>query len=347
MIETLDSAVRLIATGASLLLLTLLLAGQVRRPIKIALAGLLAGAVAYLLNSSPAFRLDWPYHHFIDLMSLFTPFWVWIFARRLFEREPPQPLIWGIVVLLGLSWFAGAFVPQTDPIGFYAIHILSLGLVADLFIAAFTGRADDLVERRRLVRLWLPILFAAQSGGILLFESIIGRAIPYPPIQLINSLLILALAMFSGFVLLRTDPELLVETERDHPAPPDAAPLSPSETVLQEKLEQAMSQGYYRTPGLTIAALAQHLGTPEHRLRALINRRLGHRNFSAFLNRHRIAEARAKLADKADVNLPVLTIAMDLGYNSLPTFNRAFRAETGMTPTDYRRDALGAEPASP
>ncbi|WFL79069.1 helix-turn-helix domain-containing protein [Altererythrobacter arenosus] len=104
-----------------------------------------------------------------------------------------------------------------------------------------------------------------------------------------------------------------------------------------------MEQGFYRTSGLSIAGLADHLGAPEHRLRALINQRLGHRNFSAFLNRHRIAEAREILADRERVSLPVLTIAMDLGYNSLPTFNRAFREETAMTPTDYRREAIGAE----
>ncbi|MBV7259586.1 AraC family transcriptional regulator [Erythrobacter sp. WH158] len=98
-----------------------------------------------------------------------------------------------------------------------------------------------------------------------------------------------------------------------------------------------MAEGTYREPGLTIAGLADHLDTPEHRLRALINRRLGYRNFSAFLNRHRIAEAREKLANPDDVDLPVLTIAMDLGYNSLPTFNRAFRSETGTTPSDFRR----------
>ncbi|WP_249172004.1 helix-turn-helix domain-containing protein [Erythrobacter sp. JK5] len=70
---------------------------------------------------------------------------------------------------------------------------------------------------------------------------------------------------------------------------------------------------------------------------------MGYRNFSVFLNRHRIAEARKKLASREDVDLPVLTIAMDLGYNSLPTFNRAFRAETGTTPSEFRREAIGAE----
>ena len=73
------------------------------------------------------------------------------------------------------------------------------------------------------------------------------------------------------------------------------------------------------------------------------NQRLGYRNFSAFLNRYRIAEAREKLASREDVDLPVLTIAMDLGYNSLPTFNRAFRAETGTTPSEFRRQSFNGE----
>ena len=111
--------------------------------------------------------------------------------------------------------------------------------------------------------------------------------------------------------------------------------------MLSDKLNTTMENGYYRTPGLTIARLAEHLTTPEHRLRSLINQRLGHRNFSSFLNRHRIDEAKQILSNPEQVDLPVLTIAMDLGYNSLPTFNRAFRSEAAETPTDFRRKAIG------
>ena len=85
------------------------------------------------------------------------------------------------------------------------------------------------------------------------------------------------------------------------------------------------------------------MDTPEHRLRALINQGLGYRNFSAFLNHHRIAEARDKLTSRDEAVLPVLTIAMDLGYNSLPTFNRAFRAETGTSPGEFRRAAFAQD----
>jgi len=35
--------------------------------------------------------------------------------------------------------------------------------------------------------------------------------------------------------------------------------------------------------------------------------------------------------------VPVITIAMDAGFQSLGPFNRAFKATTGVTPTEYRR----------
>jgi AraC-like DNA-binding protein len=35
--------------------------------------------------------------------------------------------------------------------------------------------------------------------------------------------------------------------------------------------------------------------------------------------------------------VPVLTIALDAGFSSLGPFNRAFKADTGLTPTEYRR----------
>ncbi len=36
--------------------------------------------------------------------------------------------------------------------------------------------------------------------------------------------------------------------------------------------------------------------------------------------------------------MPVLTIALDTGFGSIGPFNRAFKAHTGMTPTEYRRE---------
>jgi AraC-like DNA-binding protein len=96
----------------------------------------------------------------------------------------------------------------------------------------------------------------------------------------------------------------------------------------------------FRREGLTIGALAAQLGLPEYRLRRVINGELGHRNFNAYLNAHRIAWARAALADPARAGEPVLGIALEAGFQSLGPFNRAFKADTGLTPTEFRARAL-------
>ena len=91
---------------------------------------------------------------------------------------------------------------------------------------------------------------------------------------------------------------------------------------------------------LTIGSLAVELGVQEYRLRQLINEGLGHRNFNAFLNHYRLEDARGALADPAQRQVPVLTIAMDAGFQSIGPFNRAFKAATDLTPTEFRRLAL-------
>jgi AraC-like DNA-binding protein len=80
----------------------------------------------------------------------------------------------------------------------------------------------------------------------------------------------------------------------------------------------------------------------------VINQGLGHRNFSAFLNQQRLAEAKAALGDPAQAGVPVSTIALDAGFGSLGPFNRAFKAETGRTPSEFRAQALGqSQPPAP
>jgi len=96
----------------------------------------------------------------------------------------------------------------------------------------------------------------------------------------------------------------------------------------------------YRSEDLSIASLAARLSVPEYRLRRVINQRLGHRNFNAFVNGFRLAETLAALADPSKRGVPVLTIALTAGFQSIGPFNRAFKAATGLTPTEFRRQKL-------
>ena len=120
-----------------------------------------------------------------------------------------------------------------------------------------------------------------------------------------------------------------------------------SQRLIDALMRLMADERVYRQENITIGVLAGRLKIPEYRLRRLINQRLGYRNFNVFLNNHRIEEAKAALADPAQAEVPVITIAMDAGFQSLGPFNRAFKAVTGVTPTEYRRLKAGVAPGIP
>lgn len=349
MIEQFDYFVRILSIGAGLLLLAQIADGEVRPKLKVVLIGLVIGAIGYVINSSPVLEPPgWP-DAVVNFVALLVPLWAWLFARILFEREAPLRIVQASAAVLIVSWIVGQFFPDVRPIPFYINRLVSLILIADLVRIAFADRADDLIEQRRTIRLILPLLIGGQAALVLLFEIFFGQTFEYPWTQLSIALLIFLLILFSALALMRTDPVLLVQTQDDAPADDLIADLdlSPAEKVLHDKLMEAMDAGEFKSPGLTIAKLADQLETPEHRLRALINQRLGHRNFSAFLNRYRIAEAQRMLSSSEQVDVPILTIAMDLGYNSLAPFNRAFRELTGVSPSEFRKRAFVKDASPP
>ena len=112
--------------------------------------------------------------------------------------------------------------------------------------------------------------------------------------------------------------------------------ISPASLRLDDLTETIVS--LLRESGERSITIAPETGSD--RLRRVINQRLGHRNFNAFVNGFRLAETMAALADPSKRGLPVLTIALTAGFQSIGPFNRAFKAATGLTPTEFRRQKL-------
>ncbi len=91
-------------------------------------------------------------------------------------------------------------------------------------------------------------------------------------------------------------------------------------------------------PDLTFAAFVARMGATERAVRTLINHDLGHDHFRTFLNHYRVAEARRRLADP-NCDDKLVAVAMDSGFASLASFNRAFRQIEGCAPSAYRAAA--------
>lgn len=107
-----------------------------------------------------------------------------------------------------------------------------------------------------------------------------------------------------------------------------------------ERLHLLMTEGFYRTEKPTIAGLSKAVSIPEYLVRSLINEHMGFRNFNDFVNEWRINDAKQQLI--AEPDKPIMNIALDLGYRTLSSFNRAFKEREAMTPTQFRQGQTNA-----
>lgn len=271
----------------------------------------------------------------------------WLMSRAIFDDSfRLRPWHGGVLLVLeglgGWHRYTQSLPPETratlDPaqLSLVVHQLLSLAITIHALALAFLGKADDLIETRRRFR----DVFVGVTGLYILIViamEIYLRAQPAAPaLELVNVAVIFALAFAFAVHMSQFKPTLLQVLVRKMPA--RSQPSSdPAEDRLLEDLKREVEQRFaYRQAGLTIALLAEQLETQEHRLRRLINGRLGHRNFSEFLTTYRIADACERLADPEFSRLPILTIAMDCGYASIGPFNRAFKKITGLTPKTYR-----------
>lgn len=201
----------------------------------------------------------------------------------------------------------------------------------------------DLVESRRRLRLWF-----VGCNGSYLFILILSREVLFPGAQWLSLLEYLppaALLLAVNVALLQYREGLLFGSASVAAGPLSASPIAAETEVhnyddpeLVGRLQQYMEDARpWREMGLSIGKLAQLLDVPEYRLRRAINTALGYRNFSDFLNSFRIRETTQRLADSTEDHLPVLSIAMDAGFRSLSSFNKAFKEIMDQTPSAWRK----------
>ena len=337
--------------------LSLLIAGVALRDRRDSLlaclgAALAVGAAASAIGSAPTFPRPFAWWGLVVLaLSGATPVVFWLWARAAFDDDfvvrPWHGGLWAAVAGLQFYIAGWSLWPTVDRAIDRALSLTTLGLAVLAAAQTLATWQADLVAGRR--RLRLVVLIGASAYIIIVAASSLA---PAPAMSgsvtsLANVLGLFGLVAFSAWNLLRAAetqgsilPAATGESSGAARAVASDRARKPSDIdqALLRRLEHLMTvERAYRREGLTIGLLSAELGVPEYRLRQLINEGLGHRNFNAFLNRYRIEEAKAALADPAQTEVPVLTIAMDAGFQSLAPFNRAFRAATGLTPTEFRR----------
>jgi len=272
----------------------------------------------------------------------------WLFTRGLFDEAFRlrwwHGLIWAAVTafsLVGCLWIAPG---GNARFSVTVVNLIVLGFIALAVAQTIRSWSADLVERRRRVRVFI-VCAAALYGGLNALLQILAAGSAGDVANTINAGVLACIGAAIAYAMMRIDGADLFPASTSAPAilaQPARGDESADQKLIDALMRLMAEERVYRQENITIGVLATRLKIPEYRLRRLINQRLGYRNFNVFLNNHRIEEAKAALADPAQAEVPIITIAMDAGFQSLGPFNRAFKAVTGVTPTEYRRIKVNA-----
>lgn len=113
------------------------------------------------------------------------------------------------------------------------------------------------------------------------------------------------------------------------------AKVFPDLARRMDELDQLLDQRKpYLIADLTLSQLASMMGLNTSILSRVIN--MGHNlNFNDFINAYRIREVISRIDNQQHKKVTLLGIALDSGFNSKATFNRAFKKQTGKTPLEY------------
>ena len=304
--------------------------------------------IAYVVNSSHALRpMLGAYDAPLTLLSIGGGGYFWLFVVTLFQDRRISLQTLAPAALLTLVGFVGLATEPPVRNGVWIVHnLIEIALSLHALYVIYDSWRGDLVEARRRLRgpfLGIVTLYTIAMSGIEIGESVGVEAWWY---SLAGGGVMAVFCLAGCFVFLQTNTAIFgaVVPSAAHTLPR----IDPADRLTLEKLAEVMDKGaVWKDENLTIGALAEKVGVPEHRLRRLINDNLGHRNFAAFVNTRRIDAAKQTLADPAQARTTVAAVAFDLGFGSLGPFNRAFKEATGKTPTQWRKDALEAGSPNP
>ncbi len=263
--------------------------------------------------------------------AFLLPFSFWKLSKMIFSDDD-QPLgRLGIEAVIVLIYYHGmiqlGYNEVLLPYAMLVVKITSISFLALSVVESQRGKKDDLVKSRLKLRKTF-VYFIAITGLITILTE---TSLATTEMLTLKMLQRIAILLFSSYFL------VVNSAWKEGFLGKKANPVKVLHQELINAIQELMlDQKFYKQEGLTIGQLAEKLNEQEYKLRSVINQEMGYRNFPAFINSFRIEEARELLLIKGKEKLTIQEIAFETGFNSIGPFNRAFKAETNLTPKAFR-----------
>lgn len=347
-----------LAAGFGALVALLLLRAAGNRPAQRLLAALLLVAVLrlmpYVLGFAGAYDA-WPWLSFapFDLRLAIGPL-LYLYLQRLATPELPPRWGWHLLpAAIDLAYMTWAFAlplqqkndwdagphrgwiaPLQDVAGALSLALyLALSLrLRRRYLRWLRDHVSDQEARQPWIASVLLALglWLAVSAGFDLYSRLLSPLNYYDrfPQYLAFSAIVLWLGLEGWRHAGRGFPPMVPAS-----APAPAAGGRDWQATAAEWLERIRREGWWRQPGLTLAEVAQRLGTNESYVSRAFNHGLG-QNFNGAINALRVEALQSRMM--ADDATDLLSMALDCGFSSKASFNRVFRERTGASPSAWR-----------
>lgn len=126
-----------------------------------------------------------------------------------------------------------------------------------------------------------------------------------------------------------------VEGQASQPVAPQHPPEEELDQILTIAEQSMLTDRIYLRSDLTIHDLAKATHVPARKISQGINRKYD-TNFSEWVNRYRVEEAKERLASFSESNLTIEAIGQEAGFKSRSAMYMAFKKITGKTPGDFK-----------
>lgn len=290
----------------------------------------------------------------LDLSAGFAPL-LWLYVRAIIGRLPDRCRLHLAPAVAQLAYQVTCFMlPSTAKWDWYAtghLHVVEPLAMTAIMIAACVYAAASWRDQARYQRwldtrfadreqwrlTWLRTMIAAFAALLLLAGAAAAWHLLIRPIDYFGRTPI----MFA-FCLLAYGLGLLGWRHGGDTYPPEAptpdnpaGPRTDYGAVAASWARRIEAEAWWREEGLTLGTVANRLGTTERSLSRARNDGAG-RSFNAIVNAMRVRAIQKALGDP-DEKRDLLTLALDHGFSSKASFNRAFREAAGTTPSEWRR----------
>ncbi len=221
----------------------------------------------------------------------------------------------------------------TGPVGFFAYEggaLLFSALVLGMLIVRLYRLKNVRTETFRFFRYILAGVAIILLRWLAFFVVDVGfPSVDADALQTPFWIFEAAFLIYVGYKVLNA-PKVLNASYSGYEAPEGEA-LREETARLKEVVE---GEKLYLDPGLSRKQLAVRMDCSEVHISAVIGEGLG-TTFYGYINRLRAEEARRMIDENRLESFTVEGLTREAGFKSKSTFYKAFREQTGMTPSDY------------